>query len=88
MCQCSGSEICISLTSGACHSVGRIFNGQWTAGPLKMGPIGYLATSVTVNLRCVASQNSEDIICRLPTALLYILAFYLSLFLAQNIRFV
>ena len=42
---------------------------QWTVGPLKMGPIGYPETSVTINMRCIASQNSKDFISRLPTTL-------------------
>jgi hypothetical protein len=32
------------------------------AGPLKMGPMGCIETSVTTSLRCVTSQKSEDIV--------------------------
>jgi hypothetical protein len=34
-----------------------------------MGPIGYSETSVTINLRCVSSQNSEDFMSLLPTTM-------------------
>jgi hypothetical protein len=43
--------------------IGPIFKGKavqedW---PLKMGTIGYPETSVTTNLGCVTSQESEDL---------------------------
>jgi len=53
----------------AAASVPSLKVKQWTAVPLKMGPIGYPEMSVTINLRCVASQNSENFISRLPTTL-------------------
>ena len=32
------------------------------ARPLKIGPMGYTETSVTMSLRCVTSQKSADLI--------------------------
>ena len=43
---------------------------EWTAGPLQMGPIGYPERSVTINLRCIGSQNSDDFISRFPATML------------------
>jgi hypothetical protein len=43
------------------RSSGMLRSTDWTTWPLKMGPVSCLETSVTTNLRCVASQKSEDL---------------------------
>jgi len=44
---------------------------SWTAGPLKMEPIGCPETSISTNLCCVTSQKSEDFMYLLVLSMLY-----------------